>query len=345
MSGPTATRAGDGVPLFWLAAVLLRERRLILRLLVLGTFVALAVALLRPARYTTTFTFLPQKTDEEAPGAIAALAGQFGIDIGANKSEESPEFYTELVHTRRVLLPIATAVVAPGNDSTALLPLADYLKVKGSTPAIQVDKTIEKLRKKVISTSVAKRTTGVATVRVTTKSPEVSLDIAERLITGLTDYNLRTRQSQAREERRFTEERLEAAGVALREAEDELQRFLQANQRGDSPALTFRRERLERAVRLHEQVVMTLAQKYEENRIREVRDTPVLTVIEVPVLAPRPDRRGRAVILAVGIAISLALAVAVAILRTLWTRDDRATDPSLALLRDEWGRLRGTARP
>lgn len=334
-----------GVPVFWLAALLLRERRLIGLVTAAGLVITLVVALLRPAYYTTSFTFLPESSSEQPPGALASLAGQFGISLdAAGETEESPEFYTELVTTRRVLGPIASGTVPPEADSTSRVPLAEFLKVRGNTPDVMLDKTLRELREDVISTSVAKRTTGVATVNVRTKSPYVSFDIARRLIDGLSDYNLRTRQSQAREERRFTEERLEAARVALRAAEDELQRFLQANQRGESPSLTFQRERLEREVSLREQVVTMLAARYEENRIREVRDTPVITVIEIPVLAARPDARHRALILLVGAIASFAIALLLAILRKLWARSgDGAGDPGLSQLKDEWSRLRGAA--
>lgn len=337
------TSAAEGVPLFRLAAIVLRERRLVRLVMAAGLAITLAVALLRPSTYTTSFTFLPQETSEQNGAALASLAGQFGLSLGAGAgAEQSPEFYADLLTTRRLLAPIVTDSVAP--DDGARVPLPEFLRIDSDDPATVLDQTLRNLREKVISTSVAKRTTGVVTVNVSTSSARVSLDIAGRLLAALGEYNLLTRQSQAKAERTFTEDRLTASRAALRTAEDELQRFLQANQRGESPALAFQQERLQREVRLREQVVISLAQKYEENRIREVRDTPVITVIEIPTLAARPDKRHRALILVVGAAASFGLALLAAIFTTMWTRaGDGEPDPALTALRDEWGRVRGVA--
>jgi len=173
----------------------------------------------------------------------------------------------------------------------------------------------------------------------------VSLEIAQRLLEGLNHFNLITRQSQAREERRFTEGRLEAARASLRAAEDVLQRFLQVNREfAEAPALMIQRDRLQRDVLLQQQVVTSLAQRYEENRIREVRDTPVITLVDTPSLAARPDPRLRVLIVVLGTVAGFLVGVLIAICRDAWT-SDRAIgrDPALALLSSEWKRIRGVA--
>ena len=55
----------------------------------------------------------------------------------------------------------------------------------------------------VASRSVPPSRTGMVMARVRTRSPYVSLQIAQRLLEGLNHFNLVTRQSQAREERRL----------------------------------------------------------------------------------------------------------------------------------------------
>jgi uncharacterized protein involved in exopolysaccharide biosynthesis len=108
-------------------------------------------------------------------------------------------------------------------------------------------------------------------------------------------FNLVTRQSQAGAERRFMEGRLDEARAELRTAEDRLQNFLQRNRDfRNSPELTFQQDRLARDVQMRQQVYTSLAQAYEQARIEEVRDTPVITVVEQPDLPIRPDRRGAA---------------------------------------------------
>jgi uncharacterized protein involved in exopolysaccharide biosynthesis len=185
----------------------------------------------------------------------------------------------------------------------------------------------------------------MVTVGVRTKSPYVSLAIARRLLEGLNNFNLITRQSQAREERRFTELRLSEARAALRTAEDNLQRFLQTNRTfSAAAALRLQQDRLQREVDLQQQVVASLAQQYEANRIREVRDTPVITVIEPPVLAVVPDPRLRVLIVLLGAIGGFGLGVLAVLARESWRRERTlGSDPALPALASEWKRFRGVA--
>jgi uncharacterized protein involved in exopolysaccharide biosynthesis len=275
---------------------------------------------------------------------LASLAGQFGLSLGAPAGiAQSSQLYGELLRTREVLVPIARdsfPVSATGGERQAL---SAFLRISGSEEAVVLEKTLRALRTRVIFSTVATRTTGVVSVRVRTRSPGVSLEVANRLLEGVNEFNLVTRQSQAAEERRFTEGRLEAARTSLRAAEDALERFLRTNRQLDnSPALSIERDRLQREVVLRQEVVTRLAQHYEDARIREVRDTPVITIIERPALAAQPDPRGRVMLLAGGTLIAVFAGMVAALLRD-GMRRMRAigTDPAFNQLMREWQQLRG----
>lgn len=303
---------------------------------------SLAFALLRKTTYTTTFTFLPQAQQDQGRAGLANLAGQFGINLGSiGGTETSPQLYAALLTTREVLTPIAVDSFPLDADSSRRLPLAKFLKIGSGPLPVVTDKTLRAMREDVISTSVI-RITGVVTVSVRTTSRQVSLAIADRLLAGLNYFNLTTRQSQAREERRFTEARLAEARVELRTAEDALQRFFEKNREFDaSAALRFHQDRLQREVQFQQQVVTSLAQQYEENRIREVRDTPILTVIEPPVIAARPDAQHRGLFLVLGTMAAFGLSVMIVLVRESWIRHDAiGPDPALTLLVHEWNTLR-----
>jgi uncharacterized protein involved in exopolysaccharide biosynthesis len=75
-------------------------------------------------------------------------------------------------------------------------------------------------------------------------------------------------------------------------AEDHLQEFLQRNRdfRG-APQLAFEYDRLQRDVAMRQAVYTNLMQALEQSKIEEVRNTPVISMVERPILPAKPDSR------------------------------------------------------
>jgi uncharacterized protein involved in exopolysaccharide biosynthesis len=143
-------------------------------------------------------------------------------------------------------------------------------------------------------------------VRVFVESswPGLSFGIASRLVTLVNEFNLETRQSRAAAERTFIEGRLAEAEDSLLAAETRLEAFLQSNRQFEnSPELLFQHDRLQRQVARNQEVVTSLAQGYEEARVSEVRNTPVITVVEPPEIPLKPESRGLLLKGALGLAL------------------------------------------
>jgi uncharacterized protein involved in exopolysaccharide biosynthesis len=124
------------------------------------------------------------------------------------------------------------------------------------------------------------------------------------------------------------ERRLQEVRDSLRAAEDRLQAFLSQNRDfGKSPTLTFTQARLERAVEFQQQLLATLIPAYEQSKIEEVRDTPVLTILRQAEAPIRPNPRGRLRLMVLGLLGGIAVGVA------------------LALGTEAMGRLRSSSEP
>lgn len=337
-------RGSSDITMMGVAALLLHERKRLLAFTAVAIVVSVIAVLLKDRTFTATFSFVPQAPQDQSRAGLASLAGQFGIPLGsiAGGAQQSPQMYADLLRTREVLSPVASDSFLLEDDSTRLA-LSEILRVRGSSPQIRLARTIVALRSDVVSTSVASRTTGVVTVSVRTVSPTASRDIALRLLDGLNRFNLLTLQTRAREESRFTERSLAAARTTLRTVEDSLQAFLQANRVGaeSSPALRFERERLQSSVDLQRQVVGSLAQQYEQSRISEVRDTPVITIVEAPIIPVLPDARGGVAIVMTGAILGLAMGLLYVLgLDALERRRRDGPDPDLESMLSEWSRFR-----
>jgi uncharacterized protein involved in exopolysaccharide biosynthesis len=274
-----------------LVLVLLRYRRLILSTalllpLILGIFI-----LLRARTYTTTTTFAPQFAEGMPSGGLAGVAAQLGVPILSTPQGQSPAFYAELIESREIITPLVQNTYAFEHRNRQMRgTYARLNNIEASSDAAVLEKAVEHLRRR---TDVARsREAGTITVRIRSRWPELAHAISVQLLTQINAFNLERRQSRAGAEKAFVEARLQNALDELRRAEDKLQLFLQQNRRFEgSPELTFQNERLQREVSLRQEVAVSLAQSVERARIEQVRDIPVITVLERPVEPVRPDRR------------------------------------------------------
>jgi len=267
----------------------LEHRISILRWAVATAAIVSLVSLLMPRSYTVSASFVPQS--RRSPSGVSGLAAQLGISVPTEPGQ-SPSFYADLLKSRPILEAVAESrytLVVDGDSVTGAL--ANVLKIDDETEVLKRDAAVEELTK-AVAVGVTTRT-GVVSVDVKTRYPSLSEQISRRLLDLLNSFNLQTRQTQAAAERRFVEGRLQDAKEGLRHAEDALQAFLLRNRDfRNAPELSFQQDRLAREVAVQQQVYATLAQAYEQARIEEVRDTPVITVLASPQLPARPDRRG-----------------------------------------------------
>jgi uncharacterized protein involved in exopolysaccharide biosynthesis len=284
-----SSEAESEVSLLGLASVVLRWRRLILVLAVLGGLLGLTRGLASTRVYKSTAIFIPQGSEGSSSGLLAA-ADQLGIRVPSSGTGWGPAMYTEVLRSNAILEPIAFDTVVVAEQGKRRVALLDLLEINGGSQALRADRGVKAVSALVKSEEV--KQLGGVRLSVTTPWPSVSFQLAEKLVRGVNQFNTETRQSQAATERRFVEAQAGEAERALRVAEDRLQDFLERNRVFGSPDLVLQRDRLQREVGLRQQLYTTLMQSREEARIREVRNTPVITVLEEPRLPVSGEPRG-----------------------------------------------------
>lgn len=311
--------------------ILLKQRRIIyfwtggISLLVLLWLLTFGSAV----TYTSTASFIPQDPDGNAVG-LTDLAGQFGFRIPTGEPGQSPDFYVELIQSRAVVGTIAEEPVrfhvGQGEDlETRSGSLAELMELaEDGSDAQRREAAIRWLMREVINVS-AGRETGIVVTSIKTPWAGLSKVLADRLLELINEFNLEIRQNRGAAERAFVEGRLREARDSLRSAENRFEAFLASNRqvlgnRTTSPELLFERDRLERWVTMQQQVYTGLAEAYEQARIAEVRNTPVITVVEHPELPVRADSRGRVLKLILGIMLGGMLGISLAFVREYMDR-------------------------
>jgi uncharacterized protein involved in exopolysaccharide biosynthesis len=279
--------------------------------LLIPTLVVIAT-LLQPRTWTAQASFI-SRSNKASAGGLGGLAAQFGVALPLDGSGESPKFYVDLLKSRPVLQSLLRANVSAGPEQAPKQSVQHWL-TDGDTSASAAQAALISLRG-LVETEVDEET-GKISVRVTTENPEFSFEIVRRLLSLLEQFNQETRKTQASAERQFTERRLREAGLELKAAEERLESFVQRNREYvNSPRLRLLQERLTREVSLRLQLYSTVADAYEKARIEEVRDTPVLTVIEPPEPVRVPDRRRLLTKLVLGLLAGLAVGLLVVFAR------------------------------
>jgi uncharacterized protein involved in exopolysaccharide biosynthesis len=312
------------ISLFSLGAALLRRRWLIASIALFGAVAAAVSAFRRPPIYEASTSFIPMGA-EGSRSSLSSLAGQFGFTLPSSGTALGPEFYVQLVRSRVILDSVAVDTFTVPELSRRGVTLADLLEIS-ETGAARQEASVKALSALIVPSFDNK--TNVVRLVVRTPWRSVSIAITQRLLDRLNEFNKQTRKDQAASERKFVEGRLALAADDLRAAEDRLQQFLATNREFlGSPQLVFQRDRIQRDLTMKEQVFTSLNQGYEEVRMKEVRDTPVISIIEPPFSPLLPLPRGRIKSTLIGGIVGMMLGILLVFISDLVGRVRRSGDP------------------
>lgn len=268
---------------------MLRRWKLVAGLTVGAGFVAAFIAIAIPRSYAATTTFVSAAWGRSTlPIDLATLATQFGFNIGPPNTAVSSDFFVEILRSRELLGATLESAFDDPEHPHSQRALIDILDVRGKTPGQRTDRGIRLLEAR--TSERVDRRTDIVSLRVEGRPPALIAAVANRMVQLLNQFNLERLQLQSRERRRFTETRRDEAERELSDAEARHVRFVAANPRyRASPVRALEENRLARQVELRQEVFQTLTREYEQARLAEVRDTPVLTIIDAAVPPERPS--------------------------------------------------------
>jgi uncharacterized protein involved in exopolysaccharide biosynthesis len=274
-------RTGDSIDFIESAATLLRRWRLLAGVLVLAALGGVAHYFFTSQDYVAESRFRPAESGADM-GRLAGIAAQFGINYAMGGESESIDFYAELLRSRELLAEVLLTgyEVQRPNGTPFAGTYLDYNNINHADERIRLGRGLRHLRNHVAISTNAK--SGIVTIRTEADTPELAEHLNRVMLDRVNAFNLERRQSKSAAERVFVEEQLAASRAELAAAERELETFLESNRRMDVPYLQFQDTRLRRQVETRLEVYRSLSQNYEKARIDEVRDIPVITVVDSP---------------------------------------------------------------
>lgn len=275
------------ISLVTIGNVLLRHRWLLIFATVFG-FVIFAFANYRPDKtYTATTTFAPRSGAQNSISAGSVLS-QLGI--GGATGGNGGAYYMEVIRSPRILAPVVEHKYSfPTGTGVVSKSLIEIWGLSYAPPNHARAAAVGRLVA-AITTNTGAGGGGIMKVSVTTEDAVLSALITRRILEEINRFNLETRQEHASAERQFVEARVVEARVALLDAENALQNFTNENQIFQpNSRLALEWDRLDRNVDLRQGLYTNLARALDQAKIDEVRNSPVITVIEKAEVPLGPD--------------------------------------------------------
>lgn len=269
-------------------AFALGNRWVVLASAALVATLLIGAQLIRSRSYTVRTSFSLAGPDAGL-SAYAGVAAQLGFQLPTSGGKQPPDFYVYIMRSDAMLRGLAWQRFASPADADSVQ-FADLLRVPDADSALKELKVIAEIRR-LLNVRYDPRSQLVQ-MEVKTRWPWLSYQLSAALLEKVDRFDRDVLRTQAGEERRFSESRVAEIAAELKAAEDALTAFLARNREFQtSPVLRVQEARLEREVQTRQSLYLTLRQAYEQARLQEIRNTPVISIIEGPVFPGAPDRR------------------------------------------------------
>jgi len=256
---------------------------------------ALILIFLVKSYYTSKITILPDTGKKTTFNQFSDLASMIGINIAETGGTE---IYRNLITSETVLAPVIYSrfLTTEFPDSVNLI---EYFEVEeyGDEPAeLRKRKRFLDAKEILIDniTTELDKKTKILTLKVTMPESKLSAEVANKIVSSLDQYLRKKTKFNAREQRIYLEKRIKQVKDSLFTAEERLRNFREKNRAiKNSPSLLLEQQRLLRDVDILQTVYAELNKHLELAKIEEVKDTPILNLVEYarePVLKSGPQK-------------------------------------------------------
>lgn len=280
-----------------IAGLLWREKLTIAKVFGVALVLAVIVSFILPKYYESTAILLPASSTTPAlsSGTISSLASLAGINIGSSNPEE---MYPDIVMSEAILHDVVLTEF-PIDSTGATMNLIEYWKIDNDTPEENYEEALDDLRNE-LSAAVDKDTY-IVTLKLMTKYPLFTANVLNAIVNQL-DLFLRTKnKTTASEQRKWIESRLKEVEVDLAKSEDSLKVFREKNRRvEDSPKLMLEQDRLVRDTEINSTLYLELKKQLELTKIEEIKNVPIVNVMDEARPAAEKSRPKRMVIAVLG---------------------------------------------
>ena len=279
--------------------VLHNSRKNIFSFTILVALMGTGFSFLLTKYYSAYISLYPAKKDMvQGLGQFQSLATNLGMNMPNNDQDFNiPDVVQSRLIAQKVLDKKWTSQTGSELSLIELwrmdkLPWHSFFRQVLSDPAYIQERAIKNLIRHV--EVIEDGSTGLIRITVTLEDPFVSASVANFIGDRVQSYIQKENSAQTTKEKLFISDRLLIVKKELETLELKLKDFKERN-RGyvDSPELFMVYSRLFREVEAKKQVYVTLQQQLELSRIEEVKQTPILHILDHAIPSSRKSSPNR----------------------------------------------------
>lgn len=302
--------------------IIFKEKWFIIGFTVLTALAGVAFAFMSKEEYRSEGKILPEMQGKSGSlGQFAGLAALAGVDVGSASGGVDavrPDLYPDVLKSTPFFLRLFQEKVVDRNNNQMQFQtfynkevLDGKLKEKDQKDKFpksenyisfnrQTEKNIKDLKERILCSYDKKA--GVIAISVKMPDPVVAANVARFSMNYLTDYIINYRTEKQKRDLDFLAERLQAAkgnyfSNQLKKASYTDQMPLNALR---LQTADLQRERIEAEYKTSSSFYNSLLQKYEEAKLKIQQETPVIKVLEPPVVPNLKSEPKRLIIITLG---------------------------------------------
>ncbi len=269
-------------------------------------------------RYLAESKIIYQSESRSVSGSMGALAAFAGISLGGN-SNDMANYLPDIIYSRDLLTTIARTPWKSSKlsaDTSLAQTLDKWWKIKIDTTQPDSKEFTEEI---VVATLASQKfgyirfekdpKSGIIKLSTEFEDPRISTDINQFLVNTLNDYVLHKMHFKASQNTEFISNRMKEAKQDLARAENAYYAFRKSNFVRNDPMMSLEEERYQRNLAISQEMYLQFLKQYEMARIEELKESPVLDVLETAIRPRFPSRPNKKLYMAVGIPASFLLSI------------------------------------
>jgi uncharacterized protein involved in exopolysaccharide biosynthesis len=318
----------DVIHLLPIVNLLLINRRAILLPAIYLMLAVWVLTLFMSPVYTATASFM--NTSES--GMADKLSNTRDARAMTEDVSAVPEYYAALLNSGEFLAGMVKRQLPTGKSNPENDWLHDLVGDEDDEDVL-TGEAVSKLKNMVsLKPPDARAKRMIMELSVKANSGDMAKNIAASVLDAIMAQGGDERTQKAIQNRDFIQQRLRDSELGLRQAETALSAFLTRNHKIDLPRLAAENERLERAVKVQEELFMTLRKELELAKIKVQENKSLLRVLEQPSSKRTGPRRLR--IAMISFLLGLMLMSGRVLVRDRLAKMDR-NDPDVHLFLDQ----------